>query len=285
MSLPSPALPALAPDLEAGLRRLKLARMRALAPEVLHTAKTQRWTPEEVVRTLVEAEVAVRDAANAQARLRQAHFPVGKTLEEFQLALSAVPPATFAYLSSLEWVRAAENLCLVGPSGTGKSHLLLALGASAVAAGQRVRYFNAASLVEALYRGLADNSVGRLIDQMLRHDLLLIDEIGFAPLDPVGTQLLFRLVAAAYERRSLAIASHARSHLAPTLRAFVDEIAAGLRQLGGDRLDIDDRVPEWFIAGHRKEPTGRPPGRPKGAKDSSKRAPYRKKDTPLPLAA
>jgi len=208
MSLPSPALPALAPDLEAGLRRLKLARMRALAPEVLHTAKTQRWTPEEVVRTLVEAEVAVRDAANAQARLRQAHFPVGKTLEEFQLALSAVPPATFAYLSSLEWVRAAENLCLVGPSGTGKSHLLLALGASAVAAGQRVRYFNAASLVEALYRGLADNSVGRLIDQMLRHDLLLIDEIGFAPLDPVGTQLLFRLVAAAYERRSLAIASH-----------------------------------------------------------------------------
>ncbi len=198
----------LAPDLEAGLRRLKLARIRSLAPEVLQTATTQRWAPEEVLRTLVEAEIAARDGANEQARLRQAHFPVAKSLAEFQLAQSAVPPATFAYLSSLEWLRAAENLCLVGPSGTGKSHLLLALGAAAVAAGQRVRYFGAAALVETLYRGLADNSVGRLIDQLLRHDLLIVDELGFAPLDPVGTQLLFRFVAAAYERRSLAIASH-----------------------------------------------------------------------------
>jgi len=206
MSAPTP-LP-LPPDLEAGLRRLKLARIRALAPEVLQTATTQRWAPVEVVRTLVEAEIAARDAANEQARLRQAHFPVLKTLAEFQVSQSAVPPATVAYLSSLEWIRAAENVCLVGPSGTGKSHLLLALGAQAVSAGQRVRYFGAAALVETLYRGLADNSVGRLIEQLLRHDLLIIDELGFAPLDPVGSQLLFRLVAAAYERRSLAIASH-----------------------------------------------------------------------------
>ena len=206
MSAPTP-LP-LAPDLEAGLRRLKLATIRSLAPEVLQTAKTQRWTPEEVLRTFIEAEIAARDAANEQARLRAAHFPVLKTLDEFQVAQSAVPPATFAYLSSLEWLRAAENLCLVGPSGTGKSHLLLALGAQAVRAGLRVRYFGAASLIEALYRGLADNSVGRLIEQLLRHDLLIIDELGFAPLDPVGTQLLFRVVAAAYERRSVALASH-----------------------------------------------------------------------------
>ena len=63
-----------------------------------------------------------------------------------------------------------------------------------------------------------------------------------------------------------------RSHLARDLRAFVDQILAGLRQLGGERLDIVDRVPAWFIAGHRKEPTGRPPGRPKGAKDTKPRA-------------
>lgn len=67
-----------------------------------------------------------------------------------------------------------------------------------------------------------------------------------------------------------------RSHLAATLRAFIDEILAGLRRLGGTRLDILDHVPDWFIAGHRKPPTGRPPGRPKGAMDSYKRAPYRK---------
>jgi transposase len=76
-----------------------------------------------------------------------------------------------------------------------------------------------------------------------------------------------------------------RSHLAATLRAFGDESGAGLRQLGGARIDIVDHVPDWFIAGHRKEPTGRPPGRPKGAKDSYKRGPYRKKEAPLPVAA
>ena len=87
------------------------------------------------------------------------------------------------------------------------------------------------------------------------------------------------------EREWKVLKRDARSHLAPTLRAFVDEIAAGVRQLGGERLDIVDLVPDWFIAGHRKEPTGRPPGRPKGAKDSYKRAPYRKKDPTLSVAA
>jgi len=71
-----------------------------------------------------------------------------------------------------------------------------------------VRYFTAADLVDTLYRGLADNTVGKIIDTLLRAELIIIDEIGFAPLDDTGTQLLFRLVAAAYERRSLAIASH-----------------------------------------------------------------------------
>ena len=75
-------------------------------------------------------------------------------------------------------------------------------------AGHKVRYFTAAELAETLYRGLADNSVGRVIDTLLRNDLILIDEVGFAPLDDTGAQLLFRVVAAAYERRALGIASH-----------------------------------------------------------------------------
>src|SRR5215213_2297906 len=185
-----------------------MAAMRRLAPELLVTAKTQRWNPEEFLRTLVEAEIAARDASNARTRMRQAAFPVAKTLEDFDVAASSIPAATFDYLASLEWVRAAENLCLIGPAGTGKSHVLVAVGIAAVEAGHRVRYFTAADLVETLYRGLADNSVGRLIDTLLRNELVLVDELGFAPLDDTGAQLLFRFVAAAYERRSLAIGSH-----------------------------------------------------------------------------
>lgn len=84
------------------------------------------------------------------------------------------------------------------------------------------------------------------------------------------------------EREWRVLKRDARGHLAPSLPTFVDGILEGLRQLGGERMDIHDHVPDWWLAGHRKEPTGRPPGRPKGAKDSYKRAPYRKK---LPAAA
>src|SRR4051812_38979667 len=171
-----PPLPA---DLTEGLKRLKMAAMRQLAPELLVTAKTQRWKPEEFLRTLVEAEITARDASNARTRHRQAAFPVTKTLEEFDVGASSIPRATFDYLSSLEWVRAAENACLIGPAGTGKSHVLVALGIAAVEAGHRVRYFTAADLVETLYRGLADNSVGRVIETLLRNELVLIDELGF----------------------------------------------------------------------------------------------------------
>jgi len=149
-----------------------------------------------------------RDAANAERRLRAAGFPTPKSLEEFALAQSSVPRPTYDYLASLEWVRASENLCLVGPAGTGKSHLLIALGHAAVSAGHRVRYLTAAELIELLYRGLADNSVGKQIAALLHCELVIVDEVGLAPLDATGTQLLFRLVAGAYERRSLAIASH-----------------------------------------------------------------------------
>ncbi len=200
--------PALAPDLVDGLRRLKLAAMRQLAPELLATAKTQRWAPEELLRTLVEAEITARDASNARNRMKAAGFPVLKTIDEFDLSVSSINKATFDYLASLEWIGARENLCLVGPAGTGKSHVLVALGVAAVTAGHRVGYFTAAELVETLYRGLADNSVGKVIDTLLRNELIIVDEVGFAPLDDTGAQLLFRVVAAAYERRALAIASH-----------------------------------------------------------------------------
>lgn len=204
----STAPPPLAADLNAGLKRLKMAAMRRLAPELLITAKTQRWSPEEFLRTLIDAEITAREESNARTRMHVAAFPVRKRLDEFDVAASSIPKATFDYLSSLEWIRAAENACFIGPAGTGKSHMLVALGVAAVEAGHRVRYFTAAELVETLYRALADNSVGRVIEGLLRHELIIIDELGFAPLDDTGAQLLFRFVAAAYERRSLGIGSH-----------------------------------------------------------------------------
>jgi hypothetical protein len=158
------SVPELPADLDAGLRRLKLAAIRRTAPEVLLTANTQRWTPQEVLRTLIEAEIAARDASNIVTRLKIAGFPVAKTLESFDVSASSIQQNVFDYLSSLEWVRTQSNLAVIGPAGTGKSHTLIGLGIAAVHAGHRVRYFTATDLVETLYRGLADNTVGKIIE-------------------------------------------------------------------------------------------------------------------------
>ncbi|MGB3485956.1 MAG: ATP-binding protein, partial [Mycobacterium sp.] len=126
--VPPPSVAPLAADLDAALRRLKLATVRRNAAEVLQVAKTQRWTPEEILRTLVDAEIAARDASNTANRLKTAAFPVTKTLDGFDVTGSSITQATFDYLSSLEWIRAQQNLSVIGPPGTGKSHLLISCG-------------------------------------------------------------------------------------------------------------------------------------------------------------
>ena len=130
------AAPPLAVDLVESLRRLRLATMREQAPEVLQNAMTQRWSAEEVLRSLLQAEIAARDAANRRIRLKQGGFPVLKTLEAFKVADSSIPRPTFEYIASLEWVRARENVLLIGPPGTGKSHALVGCGVRAVAGNQ-----------------------------------------------------------------------------------------------------------------------------------------------------
>src|SRR5262245_19796283 len=174
----SAAAPPLTPELVAGLRRLRLATIRAQAPEVLQTARTQRWPPEDVLRTLVAAEIAARGQSNQRLRLKAANLPVLKRLDDFDTLASGITPATFAYVASLEWIRARENILLVGPAGTGKSHVLIGGGQHAVEQRLRVHCGAAADLVEQLYRGLADNTVSRGIDGLLRNDLLEVFAYG-----------------------------------------------------------------------------------------------------------
>jgi DNA replication protein DnaC len=188
----------LEPELVDGLKRLKLRRMRQHAAQVCVTARTQRWRPEEVLRVLVEERCKARDESNRQARHRQAGFPVIKDLASFDLGATKLSQATYEYLRSLKWVPLKRNAVLVGPPGTGKTHLAIALGRAAIDAGHRVKFFRADALVEQLYRGLADNTVSKVIDAILRAEVIVIDELGFTPLDLVGANHLFRLVAPSY---------------------------------------------------------------------------------------
>ena len=138
--------------------------------------------------------------------MKTAAFPVVKTLDELDGSACSIPARPWT--TSPPWSGSGQREFVPRAATARAGHVLVALGVAAVHAGHKVRYFTAADLTEALYRGMADNSVGRVIKNLLRNDLILVDEVGFAPLDDTGAQLLFRFVSAAYERRALGIASH-----------------------------------------------------------------------------
>jgi DNA replication protein DnaC len=204
----APEPPPLDAELEALLRRMRLPYMRRTAPEVLSTARAQRWEPAEVLRVLLAEEVAGRDRSSTATRLAAAGFPTGKSFEVWDPAVSSIPAPTQTALRTLEWVGRRENLVVCGPSGTGKTMFLEALGHSAVQAGKRVVWFSLESLGVLVRRHRADDSVTRAITRILRADLVIVDDIGLLAVGPDAAEGLYRLVDAAYEKRSVAVSSN-----------------------------------------------------------------------------
>jgi DNA replication protein DnaC len=208
MSVSTPAPPPLPDELDRLLRRLRLPYVRGAAPEVLATATAQRWEPAEVLRVLFCEEAAGRDRATIRARRRASGLPAGKTLEAWDEAASAIPKATQQALRGLEWVERGENLCVCGPSGTGKSHWVEALGHEAIDRGRTVAWHTLESLAALVRRHRADDTVSKAIDRLIRADLVICDDVGMLPVAAEAAEALFRVVDAAYERRSLALTSN-----------------------------------------------------------------------------
>jgi DNA replication protein DnaC len=189
-------------------KRLKLPHIRRNLPDLIPTAKAQRWDPAEVVRVLLAEEAAGRDAANLRTRRTRAAFPTGKTFGDWDEASSSIPRPTQDALKTLEWVARKENLCICGPSGTGKSHFCEALGHAAVEAGMTVAWFTIEDLGVLVRRHRADDSITRALARLIRTDLIIIDDIGLLPVSPDAAEGFYRLVDAAYERRALAVSSN-----------------------------------------------------------------------------
>ena len=173
-----PAPPPLPEDVHALLRRLRMPHTRAAAPEVLATARAQRWEPVEVLRALFRAEVAGRDRSALATRRARAAFPTGKTFESWKPEASSIPAPTQQALRTLEWVHRKENLVVCGPSGTGKTFLLEALGQQAVEQGLHVAWFTLEDLGGLIRRHRADDTVSKAISRVLRADLVVVDDIG-----------------------------------------------------------------------------------------------------------
>ena len=208
MTITTPTPPPLPAELEALLRRLRLPYVRRAAPEVIATANSQRWEPAEVLRVLLAEEAAGRDHATTSMRRRSSGLPAGKTFDAWEPGASAIPPQTQQPLRTLEWIDRAEVLCVCGPSGTGKSHFVEALGHLAIDKGKTVAWHTLETLAQLLHRHRADDSVNKAVSKLIRADLVIVDDVGLLPVSADAAEALFRVVDAAYEKRSIAISSN-----------------------------------------------------------------------------
>jgi len=190
-------------------RALKAPAAARALPKLVERARDEEWSYERFAEALLSTEISSRESSGGQLRIRAARFPSRKTLEEFDFTFQrSVKKQVIEHLGQLDFLHAKENVVLLGPPGTGKTHLAIALGLRACLAGQRVLFKTAtewvALLADAQRQGRLDDELKRLE----RIPLLVCDEVGYIPFDPQAANLMFMLVARRYERASLIVTSN-----------------------------------------------------------------------------
>ena len=184
------------------------AAARAL-PKLADRAREEEWSYERFAEALLSTEQSSREAHGGESRIKAARFPARKTLEEFDFTFQrSIKKQVIEHLGQLDFLHAKECIVALGPPGTGKTHLAIALGMRACLAGHRVRFATATEWVARLAEAKRD---GRLEDELAalgRIPLLIVDEVGYIPFDPQAANLMFALVSSRYERASMIVTSN-----------------------------------------------------------------------------
>src|SRR5256714_1167443 len=190
-------------------RQLKAPAAARALPKLADRARSEEWSYEKFAQALLSTEVSAREAHGGEGRIRSARFPARKTLEEFDFTFQrSVKKTVIEHLGQLDFLHARQNVILLGPPGTGKTHLGIALSIRACLAGQRVQFATATEWVARLSEAKRQDNLETELRRLSFIPLLVIDEVGYIPFDPEAASLMFSLVSNRYERASMIVTSN-----------------------------------------------------------------------------
>ena len=187
---------------------LKLFGMKAAFDEILATAVKRQHEPQRIVGDLLKAEIREKQARSIKYQLTIAKLPLAKDLDDFQFEGTPINETLVRDLAGGGFIAQQRNVVLVGGTGTGKTHLAIAIARSCIRSGARGRFFNVVDLVNRLEAETRNGRQGRLADHLTRMDFIVLDELGYLPFAQSGGQLLFHLVSRLYERTSIIVTTN-----------------------------------------------------------------------------
>lgn len=195
-------------EMVEAMRGLGLKGMAGAFDEAVTAGLQRQRTMMEILTDLLRAEATHRHTASIRYRMSAAKLPVAKDIDAFVFDGTPVNEGLVRSLHAGSFLPAQRNIVLVGGTGTGKTHLAIAITASVIRAGARGRYFNTLDLVTRLEEETRIGKAGALAAQLARLDLVVLDELGYLPLARSGGQLLFHLISKLYERTSVIITTN-----------------------------------------------------------------------------
>jgi DNA replication protein DnaC len=190
-------------------RSLKAPAAARALPTLVARAREESWSYEKFLEALLSSEVSARDSHGGENRIKTARFPARKTLEEFDFTFQrSVKKTMIEHLGQLDFLHGRQNVIMLGPPGTGKSLLSIALGVRACLAGQRVMFATATQWVARLAEAKRHGGLEAELKRLSLIPLLIVDEVGYIPFDPQAANLMFELVSSRYERASMIVTSN-----------------------------------------------------------------------------
>src|SRR5437764_581270 len=190
-------------------RAMKAPAAARSLPALADRAREQSWSYERFAEALLATEVSARDSHGGEGRIKTARFPARKTLEEFDFTFQrSVKKQVIEHLGQLDFLHGRQNVILLGPPGTGKTHLSIALGVRACLPGQRVLFATATQWVARLAEAKRQDQLEAELKRLALIPLLVVDEVGYIPFDPQAANLMFELVSSRYEHASMIVTSN-----------------------------------------------------------------------------